>query len=218
MEPFSATRMQNLMGYATYIHSLGRNGSFTSGCLRRGGAQHRFMYSHEKWSLEAIKWWGRWSKDVLDEKVIRYLSGGHSRSVQYFGDMHSPVKIAGSYAATKGFTGNILAVTKQDMKDAHDRLKIELIQEMSGIESRLLSAINSLRNDIVSLLHHNPDPPTQSSELPSTQHLIQQSDKEAREHCNTPVPRIPTIKSWEQAIQQWDEGDVSRGLTTPLSK
>jgi hypothetical protein len=39
----------------------GRNGKFTTHCFRRGGAQHRFMWADQKWSLKAVKWWGGWS-------------------------------------------------------------------------------------------------------------------------------------------------------------
>ncbi|RLN98536.1 hypothetical protein BBJ28_00014411 [Nothophytophthora sp. Chile5] len=36
---------------------------FTSHCFRRGGAQHRFMYADQLWSLRLIKWWAGWAPD-----------------------------------------------------------------------------------------------------------------------------------------------------------
>lgn len=41
----------------------GRNGKFTTHCFRRGGAQYRFMWAGQKWSLKAVKWWGGWSSN-----------------------------------------------------------------------------------------------------------------------------------------------------------
>jgi hypothetical protein len=36
---------------------------FTTHCLRRGGAQYRFMFAPigERWSLSIIRWWGGWA-------------------------------------------------------------------------------------------------------------------------------------------------------------
>lgn len=39
------------------------NVKFTTHCFRRGGAQYRFMFAEQKWSLKAIKWWGGWSEN-----------------------------------------------------------------------------------------------------------------------------------------------------------
>jgi hypothetical protein len=37
---------------------------YTTHCLRRGGAQYRFMFAPlgQRWSLTTIRWWGGWSK------------------------------------------------------------------------------------------------------------------------------------------------------------
>lgn len=36
---------------------------YTTHCLRRGGAQYRFMFAPvgQRWSLDLIKWWGGWT-------------------------------------------------------------------------------------------------------------------------------------------------------------
>lgn len=38
-------------------------GNFTTHCLRRGGAQYRFMYAppSQRWTLARIRWWGGWA-------------------------------------------------------------------------------------------------------------------------------------------------------------
>jgi hypothetical protein len=37
---------------------------FTTHCLRRGGAQYRFMFAPigKRWSLSIIRWWGGWAE------------------------------------------------------------------------------------------------------------------------------------------------------------
>ncbi|KAF9560859.1 hypothetical protein EC968_005976 [Mortierella alpina] len=49
------------------------NARFTSHCFRRGGAQYRFMFAKERWSLEAVKWWGGWSDSEGTGSIMRYL-------------------------------------------------------------------------------------------------------------------------------------------------
>jgi hypothetical protein len=38
-------------------------GHYTTHCLRRGGAQYRFMFAPlgQRWSLSVIRWWGGWA-------------------------------------------------------------------------------------------------------------------------------------------------------------
>ncbi|KAF9121540.1 hypothetical protein BG015_005793, partial [Linnemannia schmuckeri] len=50
-----------------------RNGRFTMHCFRRGGAQFRFMFAKEKWSLKAVKWWGGWSEGEGTGTIMWYL-------------------------------------------------------------------------------------------------------------------------------------------------
>lgn len=37
---------------------------FTAHCLRRGGAQYRFMFAPggQRWSLSMVRWWGGWAE------------------------------------------------------------------------------------------------------------------------------------------------------------
>lgn len=47
---------------------------YTTHCLRRGGAQYRFMLAPvaERWTLSQIKWWGGWTEG---ERVSHLLVG-----------------------------------------------------------------------------------------------------------------------------------------------
>ncbi|KAG8918633.1 hypothetical protein FRC02_002199 [Tulasnella sp. 418] len=49
--------------------------TFTSHCLRRGGAQYRFMYAPigHRWPLQVIRWWGGWSENEQKDTLMRYL-------------------------------------------------------------------------------------------------------------------------------------------------
>jgi len=47
--------------------------NFTTHCLRRGGAQHRFIHAPigKRWSLTVIWWWGRWAEgEQVSCKII----------------------------------------------------------------------------------------------------------------------------------------------------
>jgi hypothetical protein len=51
--------MDDIVEQSGVMH--GHNGTFMTHCFRCGGAQYRFMWAPQKWSLKAIKLWGGWS-------------------------------------------------------------------------------------------------------------------------------------------------------------
>ncbi|KAF9080089.1 hypothetical protein BGX27_005729, partial [Mortierella sp. AM989] len=55
MDPFMHSRVQSFLDRFTKGAGLldDRNGRYTAHCFRRGGAQYRFMFADEKWSLKA---------------------------------------------------------------------------------------------------------------------------------------------------------------------
>jgi hypothetical protein len=62
-EPTSRSGIEALLDLVVKRSSImaGRSGRFTTHCFRQGGAQYRFMWAEQKWSLKAVKWWGGWS-------------------------------------------------------------------------------------------------------------------------------------------------------------
>lgn len=46
-----------------FAENAGLSKVYTTHCLRRGGAQYRFMYAPigRRWSLSVIRWWGGWA-------------------------------------------------------------------------------------------------------------------------------------------------------------
>ncbi|KAK4690527.1 hypothetical protein P7C70_g9557, partial [Phenoliferia sp. Uapishka_3] len=65
-------------------------GRMTMHCLRRGGAQYRFNFATEKWSINVCQWWGGWAKGEKTGTLMRYLLDDHSRMASEFGDMLNP--------------------------------------------------------------------------------------------------------------------------------
>lgn len=60
-EPWSSARVLSLLSKFTQAAGLLANkpkGRFSTHCFRRGGAQHWCMFTEDRWSLKAIKWWG----------------------------------------------------------------------------------------------------------------------------------------------------------------
>ena len=47
-----------------FAQAVGINVEFSMHCLRRGGAQYRFMFCafRERWSLKMCQWWGGWAE------------------------------------------------------------------------------------------------------------------------------------------------------------
>ncbi|EMD33028.1 hypothetical protein CERSUDRAFT_99044 [Gelatoporia subvermispora B] len=68
----------------------GRRGKFTTHCFRRGGAQYRFMFAEDRWSLKVCKWWGAWSSNERVETLVRYLLEELSAYEDNFGDILMP--------------------------------------------------------------------------------------------------------------------------------
>ncbi|KAF9971837.1 hypothetical protein BGZ75_001744, partial [Mortierella antarctica] len=105
-EQLSPTRVQTLLDQFSGDADLlnGRNGRFTTHCFRRGGAQYRFMFAKEKWSLKALKWWGGWSEGERVGTIMRYLLDEFNRYETGFSDMLSPLRQDSRHAVFMGDT------------------------------------------------------------------------------------------------------------------
>ncbi|KAF6755019.1 hypothetical protein DFP72DRAFT_812044 [Ephemerocybe angulata] len=71
--PVSYDTVQNLL--QEFVSGAGLNKVLTTHCFRRGGAQYRFMYAPvtERWSLNAIQWWGGWAVGEGVDVLLKYL-------------------------------------------------------------------------------------------------------------------------------------------------
>jgi hypothetical protein len=69
------------------------------------------------------------------------------------------------------------------------------------------------------LVQHPIDPITleQASQLPQRiNQVIQQQQQPLPRVIPPAAPRIPTISKWQDAVEQWENGDPSKGLLIPL--
>ncbi|KAF9120917.1 hypothetical protein BGW39_010989 [Mortierella sp. 14UC] len=128
-EALSPTRVQGWLDLLTNQTGLlaRRNGRFTTHCFRRGGAQFRFMFAKEKWSLKAVKWWGGWSEGEGTGTIMRYLLEEFTRYEYGFSDMMSPSRQDSRHAVFMGetdtpgtapLTQHSLDVSLQTLKEA----------------------------------------------------------------------------------------------------
>ncbi|KAF9960865.1 hypothetical protein BGZ65_011609 [Modicella reniformis] len=231
MEGFAPTRIQSLLDHFTQATALieGRNGRYTTHCFRRGGAQHRFMFATEKWSLKAVKWWGGWSEDEGAGTIMRYLLDEFVRYESGFGDVLNPERSDSQHSV---FMGN--ADTEPVTQRTINNLQISLqnkARELHQETRRDLTDLGSTVSRIVEMLEQqkqlqqlNSSGPVQSV-LESTQQRILQpahvqsptlTTVESQEDNSPITPRIPTVKSWKDVVKQWNDGDLSRNLETPL--
>jgi hypothetical protein len=227
-ERFSATRIQNILVKFTEAtgHLEGRNGRFTTHCFRRGGAQHRFMFADEKWSLKAVKWWGGWSEGEGTGTIVRYLLDEYIQYESGFGDMLSPDRSDHRHHVFMGSSGD-LPVTQRTIEDLRCSIQNEVRKEIQSTVASVTMSLSQIQSAIVRLEHKVGNLPLQ--QVPQQQ-LIQpsiswQAQPETAPQVETATmdqppaaPRIPTITSWKDAIRQWYHGDVQKGLNMPLNQ
>ncbi|KAG9060719.1 hypothetical protein KI688_009789 [Linnemannia hyalina] len=144
-EALSQTRVQGWLDQLTNQTGLlaKRNGRFTTYCFRRGGAQFRFMFAKEKWSLKAVKWWGGWSEGEGTGTIMRYLLEEFTCYEYGFSDMLSPSRQNSRHAVFMGETDTpgaapitqySLDVSLQSLKEA---ISVEMNHRSSIQEQEL---------------------------------------------------------------------------------
>ncbi|KAG0051948.1 hypothetical protein BGZ83_003167 [Gryganskiella cystojenkinii] len=157
LEELTQPRVQGFLDTFTKSTAGARKGKFTTHCFRRGGAQHRFMFAREKWSLKAIKWWGGWSADERTGTIMRYLLDESVRYVTGYSDMLAPDRDDSRHALFMGereSSGQVdtprsleaeLTSIKNAIMDALDHklalLKLELTHQGQQIVSRVGTVI-----------------------------------------------------------------------------
>ncbi|KAF9170859.1 hypothetical protein BGX21_003143 [Mortierella sp. AD011] len=147
-EPFSSSRIQTLLDQFTTDAGLleSRHGRYTAHCFRRGGAQHRFMFSKTKWSLKAVKWWGGWPEGEPVGTIMRYLMDEFVRYETGFGDMFSPTRSDSRHSVFMGELSNTDNVTQQSLAVSQEALRLSIINETEHSNSAKFS---QLQNEIV---------------------------------------------------------------------
>lgn len=156
-EPFSHSRIQSILDDFTKEAGLlaNRNGRFSTHCFRRGGAQHRFMFAEEKWSLKAVKWWGGWSEGEKTGTIMRYLLDEFMRYETGFGDMLSPVRKDSKHTLFMGGSNATEPVTQQTLAIALEGMRRDMIKENSNTISLLKSEFFQFRSDLLESVDSN---------------------------------------------------------------
>ncbi|KAF9058958.1 hypothetical protein BDP27DRAFT_1432012 [Rhodocollybia butyracea] len=190
---------------------------FTTHSLRRGGAQYRFMWAEgkQRWSLTIVCWWGGWAEDERVDTLMKYLMD----SLQSYETGHGNALCPSRLEPAKSFMSDHSLdqpVTVNDFRCFADAMMganqqvIDMLcaaPELSFVHMRHMSLAgteaqgNALRPSPV--LKAPPPEINQGKE---------------RTNSGVIIPDIP--KHGEDlflaVVKQWEEGDPSHGLVTPL--
>lgn len=62
-----------------------QNGTFSTHCFRRGGAQYRFMFAAvgRRWTLRQVRWWGGWAEGEHVGALIEFVLHAHFASARH---------------------------------------------------------------------------------------------------------------------------------------
>ncbi|ORZ10268.1 hypothetical protein BCR41DRAFT_423825 [Lobosporangium transversale] len=163
-EAFSHPKIQSLLDEFTDAANLltERSGRYTAHCFRRGGAQHRFMFAKEKWSLKAVKWWGGWSEGEGVDTVMRYLLDEFVHYETGYGDMLSPIKNTSRHTRFMGESSATEPATLQAMDTALDTLRIAINADINKIQQEMKKEVadlgTAITQQIQSLLRGSSPP------------------------------------------------------------
>ncbi|KAJ7656034.1 hypothetical protein DFH06DRAFT_1411728 [Mycena polygramma] len=216
------------------------NKKFTTHCLRRGGAQYRFMFAPigKRWSLSIIRWWGGWAVGEQVDTLMRYLLD----SLQSYESGHGNALYPFRTEPDKSFMGDHNAM--QPPTTAEFRaLGEQILSKLNGLAAQTptqlsVPAIAALvQQTSLSSNDNSPSPPPSSlsshgtppARVPVTGGPTQrQSDSlpQMRDgsDSNTVIPIagaiIPGVgkdsQAWKRAIDQWYLGDPTKGLMVAL--
>ncbi|KAF8950617.1 hypothetical protein BGZ46_004412 [Entomortierella lignicola] len=208
-----------------------KHGRYTTHCFRRGGAQYRFMFSNEKWSLKAVQWWGGWSQREAVDTIMRYLLDGMAQYESSFGDMLSPTRSNNQGSVFKGSSLRTEPETYQTPSISLGTQQSSIINKMDQNIKQLQQAIRILEQELskdnypaVAISRHLQIPDQRNlSSSAIVEHFLPSYHKAELPFSTTQggftavAPRIPDINTWREAVRQWKHGDSDKGLAFPLS-
>ncbi|KAF5331270.1 hypothetical protein D9611_013091 [Ephemerocybe angulata] len=116
--PVSYDTIQNLL--QEFVSGAGLNKVLTTHCFRRGGAQYRFMYApvEERWSLNAIQWWGGWAVGEGVDVLLKYLVNSlHSVENTYRSALDPDRRPLANSCSVLGSNKPCEPVSKEDILD-----------------------------------------------------------------------------------------------------
>ncbi|KAJ3759479.1 hypothetical protein EV360DRAFT_69470 [Lentinula raphanica] len=207
----------------------GRSGKFTTHCFRRGGAQYRFMWADHKWSLKAVKWWGGWSSNENVGTIMRYLLDELMAYEEGFTDIMMPDSSPARHESFMGSSNNMAEpISRQDILSLEYRMtaKFENIAKSWSVTPpatphgcRVLhsAAMTQADTNLIPATPTMQGPPPNGVQRPSTTPNSVRRPGTPPQASSQPSPsRIPEVHSLDDVVRYWEEGDIRRGLVTPL--
>ncbi|KAG0268459.1 hypothetical protein DFQ27_006689 [Actinomortierella ambigua] len=235
---YSSHRIQTLLHQFTKaagLHSTGQRSQYTTHCLRRGGAQHRFMFAKEKWSLKAVKWWGGWSAGEQEGTIMRYLLDEMNAYETGYSDMFSPNRRNYRHTVFMGEADADKPLTRGEFSRALEAMERKLAHSQATLDT-MMQLILSIQQSVDTMRQEQglpvspapqPSPQTGNSPQPPFHPQVQSSlalhvqatpSQPTQQHTRVDrrKPVIPIARTWQECVKQWDEGDKDNGLEIPL--
>ncbi|KAJ7793916.1 hypothetical protein B0H14DRAFT_2622371 [Mycena olivaceomarginata] len=213
------------------------NGTFSTHCYRRGGAQYRFMFAPvgRRWTLRQVRWWGGWAEGENRDTLIKYLLD----ELGTYEDDYSGLLLPNQPDMDESFLGegsSLATATTGQLNLFHQSLSADM-RAVTGTLSALVETFAKISKEINlgddSMKHpvrsHSPAPapffigfhePTAGAVVAA----IQPGNLLATPHLVIPdIPvtlpdgtRSPRHESWEYVVKHWVDGDPAHGLEKPL--
>ncbi|KAJ6496756.1 hypothetical protein DFH09DRAFT_1103549 [Mycena vulgaris] len=215
-----------------------QNGTFSTHCFRRGGAQYRFMFAAvgRRWTLRQVRWWGGWAEGEHRDTLVKYLLD----ELYTYEDDYSGMLLPLQPEANKTFLGEAVAMgpaTTEQLSLFHQSLSSDM-RAMSGAMNNLVNnfaGINSAHQSVLGTRALVPIPLSMvnsvNQPLLHVPYAVTTPPLPAKSGRPLPtagliVPDIPVTlpdgsrslsrDSWKIAVQHWLIGDPAHGLHKPL--
>ncbi|KAF5335536.1 hypothetical protein D9611_012166 [Ephemerocybe angulata] len=235
--PVSYDTVQNLL--QEFASGAGLGKTLTTHCFRRGGAQYRFMYAAvaERWSLNAIQWWGGWAVGEGVDVLLRYLVNSlHNVENNYRSALDPDRGALGDKRVLLGSDRPCDPVSQEDILDLKACLAEKMEQLAITLTQNTRSAITPSPSASCNPTATNPSPyssvplppsPSPSFGVPpnlptsSTCTMVQPTLATTASACRRRVVAIPGVYipnlpagagAWREAIQQWEGGGADNIL------
>ncbi|UZJ51929.1 hypothetical protein CBS101457_003819 [Exobasidium rhododendri] len=230
-----AAQINLMLGQIENINSMLKNqqGKFTSHCFRRGGAQdavlHAHLYGEQRQSITRALWWGGWSKGERTNMLAHYLLEEVATQEEYHGDMEDPGgdNVRGSYFAGAQMSGQDrmiesfqYALGKLEkqlsiMQQTNVSLVEALLQGSQRVQAQAGTANTAATPSVVNSVN------SQLEHLAGTSAAVAIGANAASALASgtphiapgRPLPlRIPSVKTVEEVVKQWELGNASQNL------
>ncbi|KAJ6583919.1 hypothetical protein DFH09DRAFT_1359873 [Mycena vulgaris] len=160
-----------------------QNGTFSTHCFRRGGAQYRFMFAAvgRRWTLRQVRWWGGWAEGEHRDTLVKYLLD----ELYTYEDDYSGMLLPLQPEANKTFLGEAAAMgpaTTEHLSLFHQSLSSD-IRAMSGVVTNFFKNFAGI----------NSGPSPVIAQPPFRQYIAHQSVLVTRALVPIPLPIVNSV-------------------------